>query len=246
MRGAAGRRQAGGIAGHRRRHPAAGGGFPAPRRAAPPHCPSPRARRRFGKRLAAEAARRWTAHYVDYKAIKKAIKDDIRKSGEARAARAARACAAARCSWRAHTAAMVLPAGAAARRRGSAAARRESRSSEAHGAAPPCSPFSHQTAPAAARSRYCWLSCGRSAASTWRRRTSWRHAWRRSRRRPPARVTRARSRRCAGSGARGSGRGGRGAGTAVPGSAGRRRGLPATRQAIDFKNSPNWALRAYF
>jgi len=36
---------------------------------------------RFGKRLAAEAARRWSAHYVDYKAIKKAIKDDIRHAG---------------------------------------------------------------------------------------------------------------------------------------------------------------------
>ncbi|KIZ04779.1 hypothetical protein MNEG_3173 [Monoraphidium neglectum] len=35
---------------------------------------------KFGKRLAAEAARRWTAHYLDYKAIKKAIKDDIRQS----------------------------------------------------------------------------------------------------------------------------------------------------------------------
>ncbi|GBF88218.1 CTD small phosphatase [Raphidocelis subcapitata] len=35
---------------------------------------------KFGKRLAGEAARRWTDHYVDYKAIKKAIKDDIRRS----------------------------------------------------------------------------------------------------------------------------------------------------------------------
>ena len=40
---------------------------------------------RFGKRLAAEAARRWTAHYLDYKAVKKAIKDDIRR-GDARGA----------------------------------------------------------------------------------------------------------------------------------------------------------------
>ncbi|KAG1661655.1 hypothetical protein FOA52_007536 [Chlamydomonas sp. UWO 241] len=32
---------------------------------------------KFGKRLAAEAARRWCSFYFDYKAIKKAIKDDI-------------------------------------------------------------------------------------------------------------------------------------------------------------------------
>lgn len=32
---------------------------------------------KFGKRLAAEAARRWAPYYFDYKAIKKAIKDDI-------------------------------------------------------------------------------------------------------------------------------------------------------------------------
>uniref|UniRef100_A0A7R9VSK2 SPX domain-containing protein n=1 Tax=Chlamydomonas euryale TaxID=1486919 RepID=A0A7R9VSK2_9CHLO len=32
---------------------------------------------KFGKRLAAEAARRWCTFYFDYKAIKKAIKDDI-------------------------------------------------------------------------------------------------------------------------------------------------------------------------
>ncbi|MEW5308855.1 MAG: hypothetical protein WDW38_000783 [Sanguina aurantia] len=32
---------------------------------------------KFGKRLAAEASRRWTESYFDYKAIKKAIKDDV-------------------------------------------------------------------------------------------------------------------------------------------------------------------------
>jgi len=32
---------------------------------------------KFGKRLAAEASRRWSNHYFDYKAIKKAIKDDV-------------------------------------------------------------------------------------------------------------------------------------------------------------------------
>lgn len=37
---------------------------------------------KFGKRLAAEAARCWTAHYLDYKAVKKAIKEDIRLQGK--------------------------------------------------------------------------------------------------------------------------------------------------------------------
>eukprot|EP00798_Chlamydomonas_sp_ICE-L_P022504 gene22504-29630_t len=32
---------------------------------------------RFGKRLAAEASRKWAGQYVDYKAIKKSIKDDV-------------------------------------------------------------------------------------------------------------------------------------------------------------------------
>lgn len=33
---------------------------------------------KFGKRLAAEADRKWTAHYLDYKATKKAIKEDLK------------------------------------------------------------------------------------------------------------------------------------------------------------------------
>jgi SPX domain protein involved in polyphosphate accumulation len=37
---------------------------------------------KFGKRLAAEAARQWTEQYLDYKAIKKALKHDIRHGGE--------------------------------------------------------------------------------------------------------------------------------------------------------------------
>ncbi|GFH07140.1 CTD small phosphatase, partial [Haematococcus lacustris] len=36
---------------------------------------------KFGKRLASEALRRHTDHYFDYKAIKKAIKDDIDSTG---------------------------------------------------------------------------------------------------------------------------------------------------------------------
>lgn len=32
---------------------------------------------KFGKRLAAEAARRWSSFYFDYKAVKKSIRDDI-------------------------------------------------------------------------------------------------------------------------------------------------------------------------
>lgn len=36
---------------------------------------------KFGKRLAAEASRRWTESYFDYKAIKKAIKDDVSSKG---------------------------------------------------------------------------------------------------------------------------------------------------------------------
>ena len=36
---------------------------------------------RFGKRLNAEAARRWSGQYFDYKCIKKAIKDDIEREG---------------------------------------------------------------------------------------------------------------------------------------------------------------------
>jgi hypothetical protein len=55
---------------------------PSPSRNTPlttPHIIPPPAR--FGKRLAAEAARRWGEHYVDYKAIKRAIKDDIGNAG---------------------------------------------------------------------------------------------------------------------------------------------------------------------
>ena len=37
---------------------------------------------KFGKRLASEAARRWSDSYFDYKAIKKAIKDDIDNKGK--------------------------------------------------------------------------------------------------------------------------------------------------------------------
>ena len=37
---------------------------------------------KFGKRLAAEAARRWRSHYLDYKVVKKAIQDDVAALGE--------------------------------------------------------------------------------------------------------------------------------------------------------------------
>ncbi len=37
---------------------------------------------KFGKRLAAEAARRWRQHYLDYKVVKKAIQDDVVSLGE--------------------------------------------------------------------------------------------------------------------------------------------------------------------
>lgn len=37
---------------------------------------------KFGKRLAAEAARRWTEQYLDYKLIKRALKLDIKSKGE--------------------------------------------------------------------------------------------------------------------------------------------------------------------
>ncbi len=36
---------------------------------------------KFGKRLAAEAARRWLDHYLDYKEQKRAIQDDITAGG---------------------------------------------------------------------------------------------------------------------------------------------------------------------
>lgn len=36
---------------------------------------------KFGKRLTAEAARRWAEHYVDYKALKRAVKDDAGRGG---------------------------------------------------------------------------------------------------------------------------------------------------------------------
>lgn len=36
---------------------------------------------KFGKRLAAEAARRWAPHYLDYKALKRAIKADVASQG---------------------------------------------------------------------------------------------------------------------------------------------------------------------
>lgn len=45
---------------------------------------------KFGKRLAAEASRRWTVHYIDYKKLKRAIKEDLRNhDGNASAYRAA-------------------------------------------------------------------------------------------------------------------------------------------------------------
>ena len=37
---------------------------------------------KFGKRLAAEAARRWLDHYLDYKEQKRAIQDDIAAGGK--------------------------------------------------------------------------------------------------------------------------------------------------------------------
>jgi SPX domain protein involved in polyphosphate accumulation len=36
---------------------------------------------KFGKKLAAEAARLWTEHYLDYKAVKKGLKEDVLQSG---------------------------------------------------------------------------------------------------------------------------------------------------------------------
>ena len=39
---------------------------------------------KFGKRLAAEASRRedWVDHFLDYKALKKAVKNDISANGK--------------------------------------------------------------------------------------------------------------------------------------------------------------------
>ena len=37
---------------------------------------------KFGKRLTSEAARRWGSEYLDYKAIKRALKEDLRQGGE--------------------------------------------------------------------------------------------------------------------------------------------------------------------
>lgn len=39
---------------------------------------------KFGKRLAAEASRRWRGSFLDYKAIKRAIQLDVECRGEAR------------------------------------------------------------------------------------------------------------------------------------------------------------------
>jgi SPX domain protein involved in polyphosphate accumulation len=36
---------------------------------------------KFGKRLAAEAARRWRPYYLDYKACKRAIQQDVTAKG---------------------------------------------------------------------------------------------------------------------------------------------------------------------
>ena len=36
---------------------------------------------KFGKRLAAEAARRWRPYYLDYKACKRAIQQDVHALG---------------------------------------------------------------------------------------------------------------------------------------------------------------------
>lgn len=36
---------------------------------------------KFGKRLLSEAERRWVASYVDYKALKHAIKTDVTNKG---------------------------------------------------------------------------------------------------------------------------------------------------------------------
>jgi SPX domain protein involved in polyphosphate accumulation len=37
---------------------------------------------KFGKRLISEAARRWGAEYLDYKAVKRALKSDLSAGGE--------------------------------------------------------------------------------------------------------------------------------------------------------------------
>lgn len=37
---------------------------------------------KFGKRLTSEAARRWGTEYLDYKAVKRALKEDLRQGGE--------------------------------------------------------------------------------------------------------------------------------------------------------------------
>lgn len=36
---------------------------------------------KFGKRLAQEASRRWSTAYLDYKALKKALRDDLKTQG---------------------------------------------------------------------------------------------------------------------------------------------------------------------
>ena len=37
---------------------------------------------KFGKRLAAETGRRWELHYIDYKACKRAIQQDVLSQGK--------------------------------------------------------------------------------------------------------------------------------------------------------------------
>ena len=39
---------------------------------------------KFGKRLASEASRRWSASYLDYKGVKKALYRDVETEGELR------------------------------------------------------------------------------------------------------------------------------------------------------------------
>lgn len=36
---------------------------------------------KFGKRLSHEASRRWSSSYLDYKALKKALRDDLKTLG---------------------------------------------------------------------------------------------------------------------------------------------------------------------
>lgn len=130
-----------------------------------PYCFSP-APAQFGKRLLGEARRRWGAAYLDYRALKAAIKLDVAAQG------AFSVVAAVAGAWAGRLA--VLPVRQRQRERWSVQSAQQL-VPPAHPCRippPPAFPAEQMRRAAALRS-FCVASCARWPLSMWRRRRSW-------------------------------------------------------------------------